>query len=86
MIRITLTSASGNVSLDVDLDEATPRQETRLCETCARAEDKTEQTGDGTVTWVELTAKPEPEAEDHRGLMDVEAAIALVALWAGEGE
>jgi hypothetical protein len=67
-VRITLTSASGDTSLDVDLAQATARQEARLCDTCARAEAKTEET------------------EDHRGLMDIEDAIALVALWAGEGE
>jgi hypothetical protein len=85
-VRITLTSASGDTSLDVDLAQATARQEARLCDTCARAEAKTEETGDGTVTWTEHTGAGLPEAEDHRGLMDIEDAIALVALWAGEGE
>jgi hypothetical protein len=84
-IRITLTSASGDISADVDVEAGTAREETRLVETCARAEIAAEQTGDGTLRWDEHPTDA-PEAEDHRGLITVEAAISLVRLWMGEGE
>lgn len=81
--RITMKTASGSVSMDVDLNAATDREERRLLDTASRAEVKMQQTGDGTLIWDEQPAAHD-DAEEQRGLIAVEDAIALVALWAGE--